>query len=424
MPMSVQSFLWGVWPIQFLERCWKRYGDFFTVSFAMLQNAVMIVDPPTIKEIFRGDPDELHAGEGNRILRPVLGSQSVLLLDGPEHMRERKLMLPPFHGERMKRYGEMMAEITSREMERWPVGAPFRLHSSTRAITLDVILKAVFGIEEEARLARFRELLGGMLDTLSTRAAQLALLIRRERVVQLRRFRTLIDAVDAAILEEIRTRRADPGLSERDDILSMLLQAEDEDGNPMSDGQLRDELMTLLTAGHETTATALAWAFERLMRHPDAVQRLKRELSSNGDGYLDAVIQESQRLRPVIPLVARKLQSPMELKEWSLPAGTILSPNIYLTHRRPDVYPEPEAFKPERFLENPPDTYSWLPFGGGVRRCLGASFALYEMKVVLRTILERAELRPVDPADESITRRSITFAPSKGATAVLEASLG
>jgi cytochrome P450 len=422
-PLLMASFVFR--PTQFLEGLHRRYGDPFTMRAISDRTIVFTTDPEEIKRIFTGDPDLLHAGEGNSVLGPLLGSYSVLLLDGPDHMRQRKLLLPPFHGERMAAYAEVMRQAAEREVARWPVGEPFAVLPHTQAVTLEVIMRAVFGIDDSARLDALRAALRQVLEVATTRRRMLALALSMrgngDRGAWAR-FRAASAAADAILYEEIRERRAAPP-SGRDDVLSLLLQARHEDGSPMSDEELRDELMTLLVAGHETTATALAWALERLVRHPAVLERLVAEVREQGtEGeYLDAVVKETLRLRPVVPAVIRRLTGPMELGGYELPTGTFVSPSIYLTHRRPDVYPDPEAFRPERFLERPAGTYTWIPFGGGVRRCLGASFALFEMKVVLATVLERVQLRTLDARDEPITRRAITFAPRHEGRIVLAA---
>jgi cytochrome P450 len=355
----------------------------------------------------------------------VVGDNSVLLLDEKPHLHQRKLMLPPFHGERMRLYGEAMREVAEEEVATWPDDEPFAVHPSMQRITLRVILRVVFGIEDRDRLAEFEQLVTAPLD----RGQFLVMMPRLQkdfgrwspwgRVVEAR------ERTQRAILEEIATRRADPRTAERDDILSMLLGARDEDGRPMSDQELHDELVTLLVAGHETTATALAWTFERLSRHPEALERLNRELAEGDDTYLDAVIKETLRVRPVLNFAMRRLTRPMEVGEYTVPEGATLASCIHLIHRRPDIYPDPEAFRPERFTNGgAPDTYSWLPFGGGIRRCLGASFATYEMKVVLRTVLERRELATTTAPGERRKRRAITFVPSRGGRISVRKSKG
>jgi cytochrome P450 len=416
---------WISRPIAFLERCNRRYGDMFTVRFPV-GTIVFISDPAVIKEIFTGDPDVLHAGEANATpLEPLMGKNSVLLLDGPEHMRQRKLMLPSFHGERMQQYGELMREITEDEIRRWPVGEPFPLRVRTQAITLEIIMRAVFGIEDAERLDQLRERLRRLLD-ISTKQVALATIVLAplRRTVGRRmwaRFQQLRADVDEVIYDEIARRRTAADIAERSDVLSVLLQARDEQGKPLTDVELRDELITLLVAGHETTATTLAWAFDLLLRHPAELERLQTEVDSGeGNDYLDAVIKETLRIRPVVPGVVRKLTAPLDIGGREFPAGVRLAPNIYLTHRRADVYPEPARFDPDRFLNRPPDTYSWLPFGGGIRRCLGASFALYELKVVIPTIMRNVTLRAVGDAPEPIRRRAITFVPAHDAMVRVE----
>jgi cytochrome P450 len=416
---------WLVRPIPFLERNGRKYGNAFTVRFPVAK-IVFVSDPGLIKQIFTGDPDVLHAGEANATpLEPIMGRNSVLLLDGPEHLRQRKLMLPSFHGERMQRYGDLMREIAEAEIATWPVGQPFGLRPRTQAITLEIIMRAVFGIEDAERVAHLRDRLGRMLDIgmHQTALAGIAIPALRRTVARRiwNRFQRLRAEADAAIYDEIGRRRAAPDTAERNDVLSILLQARDEQGRPLTDAELRDELMTLLVAGHETTATTLAWAFEMLLRNPAALERLQAEVDAGEDGeYLDAVIKETLRIRPVVPGVVRKLTQPYELDGHVIPAGVRVAPNIYLTHHRADVYPEPERFRPERFIDQPADTYSWIPFGGGIRRCLGASFALYELKVVIPAILRHVRLRAVGQEHEPIRRRAITFVPARDAMVVVE----
>ena len=420
-PATLQTFAWVARPLPFLDRCRRRYGDWFTVRLAKVGTFVFVADPVAIKEIFTGDPQLLRAGEANAPLAPVVGSRSVLLLDGAEHLRQRRLMLPSFHGGRMAHYGELMAEITEAELERWPLREPFALRPRTQAITLEIILRVVFGVREGDRLEALRSALVALLAQ-STSPATMLPWLRRDLgpVSPWRRFVRLRARVDGLIFEEIARRREHPALVERDDILSLLLQARDDGGGAMSDRELRDELVTLLVAGHETTATALAWAFERLLRHPAALERLTVESrADDGDTYAEAVVQETLRMRPPLPAVGRMLTADAEIAGRSLPAGVRLAPSIHLVHRRADLYPEPSAFRPERFLKTPPETYGWLPFGGGVRRCLGASFATFEMKTVLRTILARARLEAVDGQAEPARRRAIVLAPGRDGRAVL-----
>jgi cytochrome P450 len=414
-PRALQTLGWGFRPGPFMERCQRRYGDMFTLKIASEGTWVFVTHPDAVKQVFTGDPRLLHAGEGNKVLMPLLGQNSVLLLDEDPHMRQRKLMLPPFHGERMRAYRDVMTSVTEAELERWPQGDPFELWPRMQAITLEVIVRTVFGVSEGQRLAALRSALRELLEWGSDpRRLMLVGMLGPSRLKHIRSFTGARDRADELLFEEIRERRSAPDLAERDDVLSMLLQARYEDGSGMSDEELRDELMTLLVAGHETTATALSWAVERLVRHPEKLERL----ASGDEEYLDAVVKETLRLRPVLPLVLRRLTEPMEIGGRELPAGVAVAPCIYLMHRRPDVYPEPTRFRPERFLEEPAGTYTWIPFGGGVRRCLGATFAIFEMKVVLETIAARLRLTPADPRSERISRRLITLIPERGAQVV------
>jgi cytochrome P450 len=406
-------------PTRFLDACHERCGDYFTLRPAEDRVLVVTADPEAVKRVFTGDPDLLHAGEGNAVLAPILGARSVLLLDGPEHLRQRRLLLPPFHGDRMRHYGEVMAEVAERHMASWPSARRFAVLPSMQAITLEVIMRAVFGFDDRDRLERLGPPLRRLLDMVGSRRRVLMLALTQSRTgprSPWARFAANRREADELLYEEIRARRADPAAAEGDDVFSLLLAARDEQGNGLTDSELRDELMTLLVAGHETTATALAWTLERVSRRPEVLERLHAEHHEGGGEYLDAVIKETLRLRPVVPAVIRRLQAPMEFGGWRLPAGVHIAPSIYLLHRRPDIYPDPTAFRPERFLDSAPGTYEWIPFGGGTRRCLGASFAQFEMKTVLEAVLRSVRLRPARRrASEGVTRRAITFAPSRGA---------
>ena len=421
-------------PTRFLDACHARCGDYFTLRPAEDRVLVVTADPEAVKRVFTGDPDLLHAGEGNVVLAPILGARSVLLLDGPEHLRQRRLLLPPFHGDRMRHYGTVMDEVAERHVSAWPRGRRFAVLPSMQAITLEVIMRAVFGFDDRERLERLGPPLRRLLDTVGSRRRVLMLALTQNRTgprSPWARFAASRREADSLLYEEIRARRGDPAAADGDDVFSLLLAARDtlpaspegtgEDGRGLSDTELRDELMTLLVAGHETTATALAWVLERVARHPRVLDRLYEEQRTGESGYLDAVIKETLRLRPVVPAVIRRLQAPMEFGGWQLPAGVNIAPSIYLLHRRPDIYPDPTAFRPERFLEHSPGTYEWIPFGGGTRRCLGASFAQFEMKTVLEVLLRSARLRPARRlSTEGVTRRAITFAPSRGARIALD----
>jgi cytochrome P450 len=403
-----------------MAQCAARYGETFSMRILHEDTWVVLSNPEHVREVFRGPPEVFHAGEANRILLPILGEHSVLLLDGTPHMEQRKLLLPPFHGQRMQRYGGLMAEVAAAEIERWPRGAPYRLRPRMQALTLEIILRAVFGVDEGHRLERLFSELRRLLDLITNpRTLLVPILLGPERLARFGPFQRYIERVNAPIYEEIARRREAPDLAERDDILSLLLVARHEDGAPMSDRELRDELMTLLVAGHETTANALAWAVERLVHNPDKLARLTEDVRAGETDYLDAVIAETLRLRPVISIVGRRLTEPLEFAGWSLPAGVTLAPSVFLVHRRPDVYPHPERFEPERFLDSPPGTYTWIPFGGGVRRCLGGAFAQFEMRAVLSELVRRRQLAPARPEPERVFRRAITETPRRDAEVVL-----
>jgi len=413
----VQTLRWLSRPVPFMESCRRRYGANFSVRFLSFQRpTVMLSDPEAIRALYTEHRHGLPPGRGVA-LEPVMGASSVLLLEGAEHLSRRKLMLPAFHGERMRSYEGIVREVAEREIESWPEGEPFALHPRMQAVTLEVILRAVFGVSDTGRARRLRELLPGLLGQSASTGLQFRVLLssRLGRGDPLADLRRLIEEIDDVLLAEIAERRVDAGLAEREDILSLLLSAVMDDGSTMSDRELRDQLITLLLAGHETTATALAWTLDLLLHSPAALARLRAEVDEgDGDEYLRAVIAESLRLRPVVPLAGRRLAVDLDAGDLHLPAGTDVTPAIWLAHTNPDVYPQPYAFRPERFLEDPPATYAWIPFGGDVRRCLGASFAEFEMRVVLETLLSRRVLEPAGSKPEGIARRNVTFSPRKG----------
>jgi cytochrome P450 len=372
-----------------------RYGDTFTVRIVGEGAWVMVSDPAAIKQVFTADPKILHTG--NEVLLPLLGPGSLLLLQESDHIAERRLMLPPFHGDRMKAYGGLIREIAEREIATWPTDTPLTLRPRMQAMTLEVIMRAVLGTHDE----RLKEKLVRMLaPTRDSRWALAVIALGYDRSRKL--FARLRRPVEEWMEAEIARRRDAP---EGDDILSQL-------AGRMDDERLRDELITLLFAGHETTATALAWALERLAHHPAAWARLKE----GEEDYMDAVAKETLRLRPTVPLVLRRVMAPIEIAGHELPPGVSIAPNVLLLHRRPDLYPDPAAFRPERFLERPAGTYTWIPFGGGVRRCLGAGLALYELKTVLGVLAERIpSLRPQASGAEPTTRAAIvTLVPAHG----------
>ncbi len=406
-------------PIRWIEANRRRYGDMVTFSTAFDSGFVMVFEPDLIKQVFQASPDQLRAGEANAVLEPVLGRRSVLLLDGAEHLRQRKLMLPPFHGRRLKTYEQVMERAADEAIDGWPIGEPFTLIGSMQSLTLDVIMTTIFGVAEGERRDELKRRVRATIDPVGRRVGGFLLMILRQRFGDrgaMREFEERKLAMDALIYEEIAARRDAPDLEERDDVLSLLLLARDEDGQPLSDGELRDELVTLLVAGHETTATGLAWTFDLLLHHPAVLARLRDDVAAGGEEYLDAVVKESLRVRPVVPGIGRVVRGePFELGGYTIPPGTEINPSIAVTHRRADRYPAPRDFRPERFLgPDPPDTYTWIPFGGGTRRCLGASFALQEMRVVTRRILARAELVAEDSRPERMLRRGITQVPRNG----------
>ncbi len=419
LPRTLQTIAWWNRAVPFLERCRARHGKRFTVRLLQSPPFVYHSEPDHIREIFTAPPEVLHPGEGAKLLEPVVGTNSVILLDEKAHLSQRKLMLPAFHGEKMQRLSGLMRDVTVREVERWPRDEPVTLHPRLQALTLEIILRAVFGLDSGERLDAMRERLTGILQFGASPASTLPMLQRGRTWREFERGR---DEADALIYETIDERRAD-GSAERDDVLAMLLEARHEDGSPMSPLERRDELMTLLVAGHDTTASELAWAFERLTRTPDVLARLTAEIDSgDDDAYVTATVQETLRRRPVLPNAAPRLvMEPVEVGGWRYEPGVSLIADAYLVHHDPDVYPDPYAFRPERFLDEQPGTYTWIPFGGGRRRCLGASFALLEMKIVLREVLARNELAPATPQAEGARRRSITLSPKAGSRAVLRA---
>ena len=421
-PPFIQTLRWLLRPISFMESCRRRFGDAFSVRFLGFQTPmVMLSDPEAIRALYTVPEHGLPPGRTVALL-PIVGPRSVLLLEGREHLARRRLMLPPFHGERMRAYEAIVREVVEREVEEWPEGRAFALHPHMQAVTLDVILRAMFGVTDPGRRAGLAQRLGRLLADTASPALQFGVLFSRRfgGPDPLARLQTQTREIDAMLAAEIAERRADP----REDILSMLIAARFEDGEPMDDAEIRDQLMTLLLAGHETTATGLAWTFDLLLHHPRVLERLVAEVDAGEEAYLRAVVSESLRLRPVVPLAGRRLSSELRVNGSVLPPGTDVTPAIWLAHTRADRYPEPFAFRPERFLENAPATYAWIPFGGGVRRCLGAAFAEMEMRVALAEILRRRALRPASGGAERVARRNVTFSPSNGTRAVAAVRAG
>jgi cytochrome P450 len=405
----VQTLEWILRPERFMRRCARRHGNTFAARLGPRTQVVFLSDPAAVRAVFHGSPEQMNMGDINGLFRRVLGRNSLLVIDGEEHLRQRRMLLPPFRGEEVLRHEAAMVAATEEDLERWPEGAPFALQPRMQSMTLNVILGAVFGLQPGPRRDELRGLLARLLElntTLATTLPQLRVeLGGRSPWGRLMR---CTKQVDRALYAEIARRREQP--DRPSDVLSLML------AEGMSDIELRDQLLTMLVAGHETTATALAWAFERILRHPAVLDRIRAELAERDTSYLEAAIKESLRLRPVVPITARKLTAPFELDGHTYAAGTVLMPCIYLLHRNPGVYDEPEEFRPERFLGRQPEPYAWIPFGGGARRCIGSSFALAEMRAVMSTVLARMDLTVAEPGDEAIVRRAFTLSPANGAT--------
>jgi cytochrome P450 len=407
-------------PFAFLDAAHARFGDAFTMRLPDYK-FVVVSDPDVVKQVFSMSADEALAGEANFILRPFLGPNSLLLLDGAAHLRHRKMMMPAFHGERMHAYGRTMMELAHDSIDHWPVGEPFAAHGPMQSVTLDVIIRTVFGIEAGPRFARLADLLKRGLKVGAW--PMLLFPFMQKDLGPLSpwgRFKRLSMKSSQILREEIRSGRA-RGTAGRTDVLAMMLDARDEAGQPLSEDEIHDELVTLLIAGHETTATSLAWALRWILPDQGLVTRLREEIATaRADPQrvaklelLDATVKEALRLQPIIPLVARVLRQRTQVGPLDLPAGAVVAPCVYLVHMRPSLYPEPKRFRPERFLTFKPSPSEWLPFGGGLRRCIGAAFAVYEMKMVLASVLPRIDAR-LAKGDVRMTRRGITLTPSGG----------
>jgi cytochrome P450 len=426
LPRLVQSALWAVYPGALSRHCQRHYGPTFTLRPLGIGDVVVVTQPEAIREVFTGDREVLRAGEANAVMGPIVGRHSLLTLDGERHIRHRRLVSPPFHGEAVRTYGARVAEIAAAEVERWPVGREFPIRPRMQAITLEVILQTVIGVSDEQRLRRLRTLLRRITQV---GVVEMWIVWAYPHLLDhpvVRRLSTLrvMPEVDRLLYEEIAAHRAGQAGSQRDDVLSLLLAARDGDGTGLSDEELRDHLITLLVAGHETTTTALAWCFERLLRHPDAYARLQHELEEGGEEYLDAVLQETLRVRPVIDAVWRKLAAPVEVAGHLLPAGATVMPSIELVQR--GTFADARAFRPERFLEGSAGgrashPYTFIPFGGGARRCVGASFAMMEMRAVVRTVLARVQLRAPSARGERVKVHHITLVPARGGRVVVTA---
>lgn len=401
-------------PGLFLGACHRRYGDAFTIRFGGLGTFVYICDPDEIRAVFR-DHDTFHAGEANApFLAPVLGSSSVLVTDGNSHSRQRRLMMPAFHGESVAALTSVMEEVAAAEIDSWPVGVTFASRPRMQAITLEVILRTVIGANDEPRLQVLREALPPLVELDLLSLMQFALPALRDHWPW-KRFRAIEERANAALFAEIEHCRQDPRLEERHDVLAMLVRSRDENGVAMTDQELRDQLVTLLLAGHETTATGLAWALERLVRHPAILARARQAAVDDDAVYLNAVINETLRARPVVSDVTRRVTRPATVAGHLLPEGTMVDPAILLVHGSRKHYTGPREFDPGRFEGKSPDPSVWLPFGGGNRRCIGATFAVTEMRIVLREILRRVELDTTDAPGEAAKVRHVTLIPKKQA---------
>lgn len=433
LPRALQTLRFSVRQIELVFRARRQLGEVFRFN-GMVDDQVIVITshPDHVRSLFTADPELAPSLTGESPLRPIVGPNSVLTLVGPEHLRQRKLLLPSFHGEAVERYTAMIAQAAEREIDRWPLHEPFALAPAMQAITLDVIMSGIFGVQGVPREGTperaLREEIRSAVRLTTRPIAQAIELLNINRSEPVGLVRRLIAALDRPLYATIAARRGAGDAGERTDILSRLLAARDEDGAPMSDRELRDELLTLVLAGHETTANSLAWAFERLLRTPHAYARLREEVRSDTGGdagadYVEATIHETMRSRPVVPIIGRRVQCPWQLGQWRLPAGSSLLVSILLVHHRPDVYPDPFAFRPERFLGVKPGTYTWIPFGGGIRRCLGATLAMAEQRVVLRAIARRTDMTAADPAPERARHRNVTMIPARGAQVVLDARL-
>ena len=419
MPRALQALGWATRPYPLMKRCQERYGDVFTLRILHSGTWVFLCDPADVKRVLTAPAGSLGVALANPLLLPVLGPRSVMLLEEPAHLKRRRTMLPPFHGQRMDADAAMMAEATREVVRAWPVGEPFELWPQMQAITQEVIMRSVFGAGEAQRLGELRTLLQRLTAALNDPGRlRMAAALGPRWLAREGGFRAAMAPVEAALLEEVdRRRRAGEG--SRRDIVSILIEARHEDGSPLGERELRDELMTLLTDG--PTSSSLAWVFERLLRHPQKLRRLQEEVwAGEEDSYMDAVVKETLRLCPPVPVVVRRLLEPMELGGHLLPAGTVVAPCVYLIHRNEEIYPKPRHFLPERFLDEPPGTYTWIPFGGGTRRCLAAGYAELEMKRVLRTVLSEVELRPADEDSERARRSAISFSPDRRARVIAE----
>ena len=414
LPAAIQAGLIWLDPIRFVHTCHRRYGDVFAIRIPVIGTLVFLTNPEHIRMVTRGDPSIFHAGEAAAPLAQVVGRHSLLVIDEDKHRRSRSLMLPAFHGDSVRRQIAEMIAITAEEVARWPVGEPFQLYPRMQRLTLEVILRTVIGVQDQHRLAALRAALPPMMEI----GSPVELIPPPQVLLRFGMWRRRAQRRAAAVEllnDEVRRCRADPQLEQRTDALAMLVRSVGSAGQPMPDDELVDQLVTLLLAGHDTTATALSWAFERLTRHPELLARTAQAAADGDEAWLDAVCKESLRVRPVVFEFGRKLTTDLQLGRYHLPAGVILAPSINLVQHSSRYYAEPDAFQPQRFLNQRPDPAVWLPFGGGVRRCLGATFAQVEMRTVLQEVLRRVELAATMAPDEPVRARHVTMVPRQGA---------
>ena len=417
LPYLLQTYLFAKHGARWLPGLRRRYGDVFVIRLAPKGRKIVIVGrPELIKTIFSGSTSVFHAGGGNEILRPVMGDHSVLLLDEREHQRVRQLLMPAFHGAPLRGYQELITRLAVAEVDSWPTGVPFRTHDRTTKLTLEIILQVVFGVTDASRLAQLRPVVDRIVNVdfvimLGSLYPSLGKFPPWSRFLQIQ------DELDQLLYAEIADRRTQPDLADRTDVLSRLLRVDP--AQQLTDAELRDNLITLLLAGHETTATALAWAFHELGRNPDQLAAAQRAADEDDLDYLEAVTKETMRRKPVIAAVARQLQEPIELGGYLLPKGANVNPAIALVQSDANLWDAPERFDASRFIGAPPAPNTWIPFGGGVRRCLGASFSLLEASVILREALTRFDVVADQPGSEPAARRNITLTPGRGGTVIL-----
>jgi cytochrome P450 len=427
----VQTITFGARPLSFMLRPARRFGDVWQLELLSRDEPMVVTcHPDHVESLFRAKPQDAPSLTGESPLRPILGPNSVLTMVGERHMRERKLLLPPFHGDAVKRYVQLISEVIEREIATWPVAEPFSLAPRMQAVTLDVIMAGVFGIEGKPAPGtvehRIRQTIRRLLRASTNILFELVELQQLSQPEPRGPMKWMLSMVDRELYAAIRQRRAAPVDPGAHDIFSILLQARDEQGNELSDEELRDQLVSLVLAGHETTANSLAWTFERLLRSPAAYGRLRELVRSDDEAaetYVEATIHEGMRVRPVIPFVVRLIKQPWELGEYVVPADTPVAVSIVALHHREDVYPDPHVFRPERFVDHKPGTYTWIPFGGGIRRCLGASLAMAEQRVVLREIVKRVDLRAPRAGPERTRQRNVTMIPARGGRVIVERKL-